>query len=140
MIGRLKTRDVKVIGSKIEDNAHYELAKELGCSLFQGYFFAKPNIIENAKYESGQLNILKLYNLLISDANIDEIAEEFENNYELTVQLLQFINSCAFHFRSRISSIHHILTLVGRQPLSRWLMLMIIQSLFQNLLNTLLSC
>jgi len=38
---------------------------------------------------------------------------------------LQFINSCAFHFRNKISSIHHILTLVGRQPLSRWLMLMI---------------
>ena len=125
MINTLKSHNIKVVGSKIEDTKHYELSKELGCEMFQGYFFAQPNIIENAKYEPTQLNVLKLYNMLITDTNIDEITSEFENNYEITVQLLRFINSCAFHFRNRISSIHHILTLVGRQPLSRWLMLMI---------------
>ncbi|MEA2092204.1 MAG: EAL domain-containing protein, partial [Campylobacterota bacterium] len=108
MISELKIHNIKVIGSKIEDNIHYKRARELGCDMFQGYFFAKPNIIENAKYEPSQIKVLKLYNLLISDANIDEITSEFENNYEITVQLLQFINSGAFHFRNRISSIHHI--------------------------------
>ena len=125
IIGEMKAHNIKIVGSKIEDNAHYTLAKELGCDMFQGYFFARPNILENAKYEPSQLNVLKLYNMLINDTNIDEITSEFENNYEITVQLLRFINSCAFHFRNRISSIHHILTLVGRQPLAQWLMLMI---------------
>ena len=125
MTNELKSHNIKIIGSKIEDFQHYTRAKELGCELFQGYFFAKPNIIKNAKYEPTQIRVLKLYNLLITDTNIDEITSEFENNYEITVQLLRFINSCTFHFRNRISSIHHILTLVGRQPLSRWLMLMI---------------
>ncbi len=125
MISELKAHNIKVIGSKIENNAHYKRARELGCDMFQGYFFAKPNIIENAKYEPSQMKVLKLYNLLISDTNIDEITSEFENNHEITVQLLQFINSGAFHFRNRISSIHHILTLVGRLPLAQWLMLMI---------------
>lgn len=125
MISEIKAHDIKVVGAKIEDNSHYELAKEIGCEMFQGYFFAKPNIVENAKYEPSQLNVLKLYNMLISDTNIDEITSEFENNYEITVQLLRYINSCLFHFRSRISSVHHILTLVGRQPLAQWLMLMI---------------
>ncbi|WP_373001678.1 EAL and HDOD domain-containing protein [Sulfurimonas sp.] len=125
MISEMKAHNIKVVGSKIEDNAHYILAKEIGCDMFQGYFFAKPNIVENAKYEPSQLNVLKLYNLLINDTNIDEITSEFENNYEITVQLLRYMNSCAFHFRNRISSVHHILTLVGRQPLAQWLMLMI---------------
>jgi len=66
-----------------------------------------------------------LYNLLMEDTNIDEITAEFEKNPEITVQLLQFINSGTFHFRKKISSIHHVLTLVGRIPLSQWLMLMI---------------
>ncbi len=125
MIKKFQANNIKVIGAKIEDNEDYILAKELGCDMFQGYYFAKPNIVENAKYEPSQLNVLKLYKLLITDTNIDEIASEFENNYEITVQLLQYINSAAFHFRNRISSIHHILMLVGRQPLSKWLMLMI---------------
>jgi len=62
---------------------------------------------------------------LIEDTNIDEITTEFEQNHAITVQLLQYINSGAFHFRNKISSIHHILTLVGRTPLAQWLILMI---------------
>jgi EAL and modified HD-GYP domain-containing signal transduction protein len=125
MIKTLKANNVKVVAVQIEDSKQYVIAKTLGCEYFQGYFFAEPKIVENAKYEPSHLNILKLYNLLLQDTNIDEITKEFENNYEITLQLLQFINSGAFHFRKKISSIHHILTLMGRMPLAKWLMLMI---------------
>lgn len=121
----MKSHGIDIIGTKIEDNIHYELAKDLGCDYFQGYFFAKPNIVENAKYEPDQFNVIKLCNLLMQDTNIDEITKEFEENHAVTVQLLQFINSGAFHFKSKISSIHHVLTLMGRRPLGQWLMLMI---------------
>ncbi len=125
IIKELKTYGIRIVATKIEDHAHYELAQSLGCELFQGYYFAKPKILENAKYDASKFNILKLYNLLLEDTNIDEIVTEFEKNHALTLQLLQFINSGAFHFRNKISSIHHVLSLVGRQPLAQWLMLMI---------------
>lgn len=125
IISALRNNDIKVVATKIENEDEYELAKDLGCELFQGYFFAKPKILENATYDASQVNILKLYTLLMEDTNIDEIAAEFEHNHALTVQLLRYINSAAFHFRNRISSIHHILMLVGRTPLAQWLMLMI---------------
>ncbi|WP_324171667.1 EAL and HDOD domain-containing protein [Sulfurimonas sp.] len=125
MIDELRLNKIKIIGSKIENNEKYELAKSIGCDFFQGYFFAKPKIIENAKFEPFQANVLKLYNLLINDTNIDEITSEFEKNYEITIQLLRYMNSAMFHFKKRISSIHHVLTLMGRQPLAKWLMLMI---------------
>jgi EAL and modified HD-GYP domain-containing signal transduction protein len=121
----LKKYDIIIIATKIEDAKTYEHAKEYGCDWYQGYFFSKPQILENEKYEPQQMQILKLYNLLMQDVNIDEITNEFENNPEITVQLLQFINSGAFHFKQRISSIHHVLTLVGRISIAQWLMLMI---------------
>ncbi|MBU1657654.1 HDOD domain-containing protein [bacterium] len=132
LISALKSHNIKVIGTSIEDSFHYDLAKKNGCDFFQGYFFAKPNIIESAKYEPSRFHVLKLYNLLIQDTNIDEITSEFEHNHAITVQLLQFVNSCAFHFRNRISSIHHILVLVGRKPLAQWLMLMIYSKSISN--------
>ncbi len=125
IVSELRGKDIKVVATKIEKDAQYEVAKNLGCELFQGYFFAKPKIFENAKYDATMFNVLRLYNLLIQDTNIDEIVSEFEMNHALTIQLLQFINSGAFHFRDKISSIHHILILVGRIPLAQWLMLMI---------------
>ncbi|WP_457750080.1 EAL and HDOD domain-containing protein [Sulfurimonas sp.] len=125
LVAQLHDYDIEVIATKIEDIKTYELAKSVGCDCFEGYFFAKPLILENAKYEPFQMNVLKLYNLLMEDVNIDEITSEFEKNPEITVQLLQFINSADFHFRKKISSLHHVLTLLGRVPLGRWLMLLI---------------
>jgi len=122
---QLHANQVDIIATKIEDLKTYELAKSIDCDYFEGYFFAKPVILENPKYEPFQLNVIKLYNLLMQDVNIDEITSEFEKNPEISVQLLQFMNSAAFHFRKKISSIHHVLTLLGRIPLGRWLMLLI---------------
>ncbi|MDA7817893.1 EAL domain-containing protein [Sulfurimonas sp.] len=125
IIDALRKHDIKVVATKIEDEETYTLAKEFGCDLFQGYFFSKPKIFESKTYDPAQANILHLYTLLMEDTNIDELTAEFEKNYAITVQLLQYINSCAFHFKKRIASIHHVLTLVGRTPLAQWLMLMI---------------
>lgn len=125
IIKALNDKGIRAIATKIESRSEYNIVKDVGYEWFEGYFFAEPKIVENEKYEPSQAHILKLYNLLLQDVNIDEIAQEFENNHEITVKLLQFINSGAFHFRKRISSIHHILVLVGRIPLAQWLMLMI---------------
>ena len=125
LIAKLQGAKIKVVATKIEDEEQYRVSKDLRCNLFQGYWFAKPKILENEKFDPVQFNVLKLYNMLMQDTNIDEITSEFEKNHALTFQLLQFINSGAFHFRHKISSVHHILTLVGRRPLAQWLMLMI---------------
>ena len=125
MVGQFKASGITVVGDNIYDSAQFEKAKDFGCDWFEGYYFAELKIVENAKYEASYMEVLKLYRLLMDDVNIEEITKEFENNHEITLQLLQFINSGAFHFRKRISSIHHILVLVGRIPLAQWLMLMI---------------
>lgn len=125
IINEIKYKGIKIVGTKIEDEKKHKTAKDLGCELFQGYFFSKPKIFENEKYDPSQANILKLYTLLMEDTNIDEIAAEFEKNHALTLQLLRYINSGIFHFKNKISSIHHVLVLVGRMPLAQWLMFMI---------------
>lgn len=125
VIAELKALGITVVGDNIYDTLHYNKAVALGCDWFEGYFFAELKIVENAKYEPSSFEVLKLYRLLMDDVNIDEITKEFEKNSEITLQLLQFINSGAFHFKRRIASVHHILTLVGRIPLAQWLMLMI---------------
>lgn len=125
LIVEIQDHGVKIVATKIENEFEYQTSKDLECDLYQGYWFSKPQILENEKFDPSQFNILKLYNMLISDANLDEITTEFEKNHALTIQLLQFINSANFHFESKIASIHHVLTLVGRKPLSQWLMLLI---------------
>ncbi len=125
MIASLHESGVKVVGAKIDTHEKFNLAQALGCDLFQGYYFAKPKLLENEKIEPSRAAVLHLYNLIMNETNIDELAIEFENNPEISLQLLQFINSGAFFFMKRISSIHHVITLLGRVKLAQWLMLMI---------------
>jgi EAL and modified HD-GYP domain-containing signal transduction protein len=116
----------KKIATKLESMQDFNFAKRLGFDYFQGFYFAKPVILNNATLDVAQLSVLKLTSKLMSDeTSIEDIAMEFEQNYALTIQLLKFINSGAFHFREKLTSIKHILTLLGRQKLSQWLMLMI---------------
>jgi len=125
IIEQIKAKKVAIVGTKIEDEIKHELARTLGCELFQGYFFAKPKIFESKQYDPAQANILRLYSLLIENTNIDELAAEFEKNHAITLQLLRYINSGFFSFQKKISSIHHVLVLMGRTPLSQWLLFMI---------------
>lgn len=124
-IERIKSSGVKVIASKIETLEAYERYSAAGADLFQGYFFAKPKTIENDKFDPEQFSVIKLCNLLLSEASIDEIAKEFEANHAISIQLIQFMNSGAFHFKKQISSIRHVLTLMGRYPVAQWLLLMV---------------
>jgi EAL and modified HD-GYP domain-containing signal transduction protein len=125
IVKELHEKGIEIIGVKIEDQESFNKAKELDFDAFEGYFFAQPKIIENAQYNPTRMAVLRLYNMLMEDRNIDEAADEFEKNPEITVQLLQFINSAAFSFRKKISSIHHVIVLIGRIQLAKWLMLMI---------------
>lgn len=132
IVSVLKSNNIKVVATKIEKQSDFEEAKEVGCELFEGYFFARPKIFQKQQYNSSQANIMKLYTLLMEETSIDEITQEFENNHAITIQLLRYINSSAFHFKNKISSIHHILMLVGRRPLAQWLMLMIYSKSISN--------
>lgn len=116
----------KKIATKLETAKDFSFCAQIGFDYFQGYYFAKPVILNNATLDVTQLSVLKLTSKLMSDeSSIEDIVLEFEQNYALTIQLLKFINSGAFHFRDKITSIKHILTLLGRHKLSQWLMLMI---------------
>ncbi len=125
IVARVKERGVSVVATNVSDKLRYEFAKTLGCLFFQGYYFSKAKMFEEDQCKPPRLNILKLYSLLSNDADFEVIAGEFKKNSSISVLLLKYINSGAFHFKNRISSIHHILTLVGREPLSKWLMLII---------------
>lgn len=130
--GRIKREDVQklqkggliVIGAKIESHDIHAECVAKGFSYFQGYFISKPKVLENPSFSLDQQAVLKLWNMLQCEADINELVEAFEVNHMVSLKLIRFINSAIFSLRNPVSSIRHVLTLMGREPLSRWIMLL----------------
>jgi len=118
-----KSLKCKLLAVKVETLEQYETYKELGCQLFQGYFFAKPDIIKKKALDPDSQKLFKLLNLLDEDSDISTISLSFEENPAVTLQLLRFMNSGALNLNSKIRSIAHAITLLGKPPLKQWLLL-----------------
>ena len=127
-INEIISLGAKIIATKVETDDMLDKAKLHNIIYVQGFFFSKPKILEQEKFDSETQYIINLCNKLMQDSEIDDVVIEFEKNSAITIQLLKFINSGSFHFRHNLSSIKQVLTLVGRTKLTQWLMLMIYSS------------
>lgn len=115
---------IEVIGTKIETHDTYELCRSMGFDYYQGYFISEPNIIKNTSFSPEQEGIFRLWNLLRQESEMRDLVDAFQSSHAISLKLLRFINSAAFSLRNPVSSIEQVLTLMGRDPISRWIMLM----------------
>ena len=124
-ISDLKRLGKTVIAEKLESFAQMQLCHQIGCDLFQGYYFARPTVIHGKHLHSSELALLRLIGLLGQDANSAEIENIFKQDPVLTVNLLRLTNSAGSGMATKISSLGHAITLLGGQQLLRWLQLLL---------------
>lgn len=124
LVKRLGPLQVQLLAEKVESAAKYTLCRELGFSLFQGFYFSKPEIIQHRDLSVEALGIARLMNRLMDgDTHDRELEREFRADPGLSYKLLRIVNSAAAG-GSGIESIQQAIRLVGRTVLHRWLALM----------------
>ena len=123
-VEQLKKQGLNVIGAKIESHDIHAECVAKGFTYFQGYFISKPKVLENPSFSLDQAAVIQLWNMLQCEVDTDELVKAFERNHMISLKLIRFINSAVFALRNPVSSIRHVLTLMGREPLSRWIMLL----------------
>jgi EAL and modified HD-GYP domain-containing signal transduction protein len=123
-VDQLKKQGLIVIGAKIESHDIHAECVAKGFTYFQGYFISKPKILENPSFSIDQEAVIQLWNMLQCEADIDQLVKAFELNHMVSLKLIRFINSAVFSLPNPVSSVRHVLTLVGREPLAHWIMLL----------------
>jgi len=120
----LKGYNVSLLAEKIETYEMLEHCKSLGFKLFQGYFLAKPVIIEGHKAESSQAKILTIIQAL-QDPNISATALEklIIQDPAFTFKLLRIVNSSANNLVRDISSIVEAINILGIPEVKKWAMI-----------------
>jgi EAL and modified HD-GYP domain-containing signal transduction protein len=114
-----------LLAEKVETREDFALARELGFDLFQGYFFARPQVLAAPRNRSPRPGLLRLLALLSRDAGIVELEAELKLNPSVVVQLLRLVNSSAFGLGRNISSLREAIIATGTRQIARWAQLLL---------------
>jgi EAL and modified HD-GYP domain-containing signal transduction protein len=128
LINQLNPLGKELLAEKVESNEQMQRCHDLGFDYFQGYYFAHPTVITGKRLHSPQLALLRLLTLLIQDADTAEIEKHLKQEPVLTVNLLRLTNSASSGISTRITSLRHAISVLGRQQLMRWLQLLLYTS------------
>ena len=109
-----------LIAEKVETRESQELASSLGIRLFQGYWFAKPVLVEGQTIRPAQATVLQLIDLVRKQASTNDIEDLLKRDPTLSFNLLRFINSAGFGMRSEVTSFKHAVMLLGLKRLFKW--------------------
>lgn len=125
LVAQLKPLGKQLLAEKVETVEQFTLCRSLGFDLFQGYYFAKPTILVGKKLNPSQLTLIRLLGLVLEDADTGEVEGAFKLEPGLTVNLLRLTNSVSCGLATKITSLRHAITILGRRQLQRWLQLLI---------------
>ncbi|GGH64635.1 cyclic diguanylate phosphodiesterase [Comamonas phosphati] len=118
----------QIVAQKIETAAQFEHMRELGIKLFQGFWFAQPQLVQARTIRPTQATIIQLINLVRQQADPDEIEELLKKDPMLSFNLLRFINSSGFGLSCEITSFRHAVMILGLKKLFRWAALLLTTS------------
>ena len=116
--------NVKLIAEKVEDYEMFRFCEELGFEYFQGYFFQEPQIMTSRAIEPQHTALIRLYNMLSMGKEIDEIESVFKKFSDMSIKLLQLVNSAYFAIRQPVKSIRHAILMLGYKNLLKWILLL----------------
>ncbi|MDO6446758.1 HDOD domain-containing protein [Colwellia sp. 1_MG-2023] len=130
LIRTLPDSNITLLAEKVETLEQFEKLKMLGFTSFQGYFFAKPEILKQRKITTAKQNILDL----IGQASKTELDNEvigdiFSADPGLTYKLLRFINSPTYGNNQEITSLKHALVYIGELELKKFITLLALSDL-----------
>lgn len=129
-LDRVKGRKPKLLAEKVEDETVFAQCRELGFTLFQGFFFSKPEILPGRKVPAGAAAKLSLLKELSSpDFESSRIAEIINTDPALSYRLFRYVNSAAFGLSRKVESVTHAVNLIGQKPLTHWLQAVILADL-----------
>jgi EAL and modified HD-GYP domain-containing signal transduction protein len=129
-VKRIKRTNKRMLAEKIETHEEFEQCKQLGFELFQGYFFAKPQLIKGKQLSYNREVVISLIGQLQQeDVKIEDIEKILVRDPELTFKLLKLVNSAAYARGRKLSQVKQALTWLGLKKIKSWVILLSLSQL-----------
>nr|WP_202436363.1 EAL domain-containing protein [Vibrio eleionomae] len=125
---RVKGYDIEFLAEKVETYDEFQQAKAAGFTLFQGYFFSQPEVLQRKSLNPTFLTLVQLCKE-ISKENLDykKLEEIITKDLSVSFKLLSFVNASA-SVSSKIQNFKQALVYLGEQKLRRFVSIVAIAS------------
>ena len=108
----------------------YSQAVKWGYSLFQGYFFCKPVVLNTQDIQGNKVVYFQLLKELNDSlVSFDHLEQLIQRDVSLSYKILKYVNSAALGIRTKINSIRQALTMLGRNNLEKFITLVLLKGL-----------
>jgi c-di-GMP phosphodiesterase len=130
LVARLSEQAVDLVAERVETQEQLAACRDLGIRFFQGYFFARPTVLQGRRVPVERLSALRVLALLAdADTPLHELARAIAADVSLTYQVLRAANSAFSAPASAIESIPAAILRLGRDQLRAWLSVMALSGL-----------
>jgi EAL and modified HD-GYP domain-containing signal transduction protein len=128
VVKRLERRSVILLAEKVETYEAFREAADLGFTLFQGYFFSRPEMVTAKALAPLHITCFEL----IAEANKDELDLDLltriiSRDVSLSYNLLRLVNSAAFVRRHPAKTVKDALVFLGQREIRKWVSLIALQ-------------
>jgi c-di-GMP phosphodiesterase len=114
MAASLRSAGVTLLAEKVEGLEDYKRCFDLGFSMFQGFFFARPELVSGRRVDEGRSRLTGLLGELHApDVSMEQVAEAVERYPDFAHHLLRVLNSAAMGLSRRVDSIRQAVVMLG---------------------------
>lgn len=115
----------QLLADKVETPAVYEICRDAGFELFQGYQFARPDVLHGRRAPTSLATTLQLLRQLEDpEVEIGDLEQVLNRDPLLSYQLLRYVNSAFFAIRRELSSVREAIIYLGLEAVRSWAVLL----------------
>ncbi len=124
---------IKCLAEKIETKEEFEIAKQMGFKLFQGYFFSKPEVVKQKSLSANQVVVTQLFTETIKEnMDYDKIEKILTQDQSLAYKLLSYVNNVRYGTSDPITSFKHAVVFLGKENMRRFISLVYATCINEN--------
>jgi EAL and modified HD-GYP domain-containing signal transduction protein len=132
-IGKYAGSKIKLVAEKIETLKEFEKYRDMGFDYFQGYFFARPEIVKQKKLSTSKISLIELIGAsAAAEFDLDKVNSIIERDVSLSYKLLRFINNPLINKTNEICNLRHALNYMGQVEVKKFIALLALANLGDN--------
>ncbi|WP_380176042.1 EAL and HDOD domain-containing protein [Kineococcus sp. DHX-1] len=116
-----------VVVERVETQEQFDVCRDLGADLFQGYLLHRPDVLQRQALTSSHLVCARMLSVLSDgEAPTDAVLELLASDPGLSLRVLKTVSSAAHAPRNGFTSLRQAVVMLGRHELRDWMVLVLV--------------